>query len=75
MTISLHMDNQSKEDYKLAMKRHLDIACRDDIEPFTFGEYHKTKVKLTPLKDKVAFFYALFSKSGRKFSCLIFLRL
>ena len=33
-------------------------------QPFRYGEYLDTTAKLTPLKKKAKFFYALFSKSG-----------
>ena len=45
-------------------KEYLVGECKYIGEPFTYGEYYKTKVKLTPLKEKAAFFYALFSRSG-----------
>ena len=38
--------------------------CKYKAEPFTYGEYHKTRVKLTPLKERTEFYYALFSRSG-----------
>ncbi len=38
--------------------------CKYKVEPFTCGEYHKTRVKLTPLKENAIFYYALFSRSG-----------
>ena len=38
--------------------------CKYRTESFSFGEYHKTRVKLTPLKGKADFYYALFSRSG-----------
>ena len=38
--------------------------CKYKVEPFTYGEYHKTRVKLSPLKEKAGFYYALFSRSG-----------
>ena len=38
--------------------------CKYKGDPFTYGEYHKTRVKLSPLKEKAGFYYALFSKSG-----------
>ena len=38
--------------------------CKYKVEPFTYGEYHKTRVKLSPLKEKASFCYALFSRSG-----------
>ena len=38
--------------------------CKYKVEPFTYGEYHKTRVKLNPLKEKAGFYYALFSRSG-----------
>lgn len=45
-------------------KEYLVGECKYKVEPFTLGEYHKTRVKLTPLKEKAEFFYALFSRSG-----------
>ena len=45
-------------------KDYLVGECKYKNEPFTFGEYHKTKTKLTPLKEKSSFYYALFSRSG-----------
>lgn len=45
-------------------KEYLVGECKYKVEPFTYGEYHKTIVKLTPLKEKAEFFYALFSRSG-----------
>ena len=45
-------------------KEYLVGECKYKVEPFTYGEYHKTRVKLTPLKEKAEFFYALFSRSG-----------
>ena len=38
--------------------------CKYKVEPFTCGEYQKTRVKLSPLKEKAAFYYAIFSRSG-----------
>ena len=38
--------------------------CKYKGDPFTYGEYHKTRVKLSPLKEKAGFYYALFSRSG-----------
>lgn len=38
--------------------------CKYKVDPFTYVEYHKTRVKLTPLKEKADFYYALFSRSG-----------
>ena len=38
--------------------------CKYKVEPFTCSEYHKTRVKLNPLKEKASFYYAIFSKSG-----------
>ena len=38
--------------------------CKYKVEPFTYGEYHKMRVKLNPLKEKAGFYYALFSRSG-----------
>ena len=45
-------------------KEYLVGECKYKVEPFTYGEYHKTRVKLTPLKETADFFYALFSRSG-----------
>ncbi len=45
-------------------KEYLVGECKYKADPFTYGEYYKTKVKLTPLKEKATFFYALFSRSG-----------
>ena len=45
-------------------KEYLVGECKYKVEPFTYAEYYKTKVKLTPLKETAAFFYALFSRSG-----------
>ncbi len=38
--------------------------CKFKKEPFTYTEYLNTLAKLTPLKEKAAFYYALFSESG-----------
>lgn len=38
--------------------------CKYKTDPFSFVEYYKTRVKLTPLKEKANFYYALFSRSG-----------
>ena len=38
--------------------------CKYKVEPFSYGEYHRTRVKLTPLKKGAEFYYALFSRSG-----------
>lgn len=45
-------------------KDYLVGECKYKNEPFTYGEYHKTRVKLTPLKRNADFHYALFSKCG-----------
>ena len=45
-------------------KEYLVGECKYKAEPFTYGEYHKTRVKLKPLKEAAAFHYALFSRSG-----------
>lgn len=38
--------------------------CKFKKEPFTYTEYLNTLSKLTPLKEKAKFYYALFSESG-----------
>ena len=38
--------------------------CKFKKEPFTYTEYLNTLSKLTPLKEKTQFYYALFSESG-----------
>lgn len=38
--------------------------CKFKKEPFTYTEYLNTLSKLTPLKEKARFYYALFSESG-----------
>lgn len=38
--------------------------CKFKNVPFTYSEYLDTKAKLTPLKEKAEFYYALFSESG-----------
>lgn len=38
--------------------------CKFKKEPFTYAEYLNTLSKLTPLKEKARFYYALFSESG-----------
>jgi AAA+ ATPase superfamily predicted ATPase len=38
--------------------------CKFKNSPFTYSEYLDTKAKLTPLKEKAEFYYALFSESG-----------
>lgn len=45
-------------------KEYLVGECKFKVEPFTYGEYMSTYAKLTPLKSKASFFYALFSRSG-----------
>lgn len=45
-------------------KEYLVGECEYKVDPFTLSEYYKTRVKLTPFKEKAAFFYALFSRSG-----------
>lgn len=45
-------------------KEYLVGECKYKVEPFSYGEFHKTRVKLTPLKEAADFFYALFSRSG-----------
>lgn len=38
--------------------------CKFKKEPFTYSEYLDTLSKLTPLKEKAQFYYALFSENG-----------
>jgi len=38
--------------------------CKYKVDPFTYSEYHKARVKLTPVKENATFYYALFSRSG-----------
>lgn len=38
--------------------------CKFKGVPFSYSEYLDTLVKLTPLKEKAEFYYALFSESG-----------
>lgn len=45
-------------------KDYLVGECKFKDRPFSYGEYLDTAAKLTPLKDKSAFHYALFSESG-----------
>ncbi len=40
------------------------FECKFKKAPFSYSEYLDTTAKLTPLKDKAAFYYALFSESG-----------
>lgn len=48
----------------IGREEYLVGECKYKAAPFTYGEYHKTKVKLAPVKEKATFFYALFSRSG-----------
>jgi uncharacterized protein len=45
-------------------EKYLVGECKFKKEPFTYTEYLNTLAKLTPLKEKSAFYYALFSESG-----------
>ena len=38
--------------------------CKFKKEPFEYGEYLNTLMKLSPLKEKAKFHYALFSENG-----------
>ena len=38
--------------------------CKFKKEPFNYTEYLNTAAKLTPLKEKAKFHYALFSENG-----------
>ena len=45
-------------------KEYLVGECKYKKTPFDYSEYLDTITKLTPLKEKAIFYYALFSKSG-----------
>ena len=45
-------------------KKYLVGECKFKNKPFTYTEYLDTFTKLTPLKEKVEFYYALFSENG-----------
>lgn len=45
-------------------KEFLVGECKFKKEAFTYGEYLDTLAKLTPLKEKAKFHYALFSENG-----------
>ena len=45
-------------------EKYLVGECKFEKEPFTYAEYLNTLAKLTPLKEKAVFYYALFSESG-----------
>ena len=45
-------------------KEYLVGECKFKHSPFDYSEYLDTVAKLTPLKDKAKFYYALFSESG-----------
>lgn len=45
-------------------KEYLVGECKFKSSPFNYSEYLDTKAKLTPLKDKAKFYYALFSETG-----------
>ena len=45
-------------------KEYLVGECKFKNTPFDYSEYLDTVTKLTPLKDSVKFYYALFSESG-----------
>lgn len=45
-------------------KEYLVGECKFKRSPFAYSEYLDTVAKLTPLKDKTKFYYALFSESG-----------
>lgn len=45
-------------------KYYLVGECKYKNESFSYGEYMKTRIKLTSLKEYATFYYALFSKSG-----------
>ena len=45
-------------------KEYLVGECKFKRSPFTYSEYLDTVAKLTPLKERAKFYYALFSESG-----------
>lgn len=45
-------------------KEYLVGECKFKGSPFSYSEYLDTLAKLTPLKEKAKFYYALFSESG-----------
>ena len=45
-------------------KNYLVGECKFKKQPFRYSEYLNTVAKLTPQKQKAAFYYALFSESG-----------
>ena len=45
-------------------KEYLVGECKFKKSPFNYSEYLATTAKLTPLKEKAKFYYALFSESG-----------
>ena len=45
-------------------KEYLIGECKFKGVPFSYSEYLDTLAKLTPLKEKSKFYYALFSESG-----------
>lgn len=45
-------------------KEYLVGECKFKKEPFSYGEYLDILAKLTPLKEKAKFHYALFSENG-----------
>lgn len=45
-------------------KEYLVGECKFKRSPFTYSDYLDTAAKLTPLKERAKFYYALFSESG-----------
>lgn len=45
-------------------KEYLVGECKFQKSPFKYSDYLNAKVKLTPLKEKAKFYYALFSENG-----------
>ena len=45
-------------------KDYLVGECKFKKAPFSYSEYLDTLAKLTPLKQKAKFYYALFSENG-----------
>lgn len=45
-------------------KEYLVGECKFKGKPFAYSEYLDTKAKLTPMKEKTKFYYALFSETG-----------
>ena len=77
-----------KENGLRTAETEIDVLCTDRIGekylvgeckfkgvPFSYSEYLDTLAKLTPLKEKAKFYYALFSESGFFFYVCFMIRL